>query len=237
MASGEAGPPLRLRSLRPGTHGREACATRALLVFGAEVEAVTAIPQHSSATNEHYTPADVVDRARRVLGAIDLDPASCPEANAAIKASKIFTRDDDGLRQEWAGRVFLNPPGGLLVRDATGAWVPCAATGPRGGKAKAAQAVWWDKLVAEYARGAADGVRSAIFVGFTLEILRLSQACAAPVQWFSRCYPASRLKFRGASPTHANMIVYLHPQDGTDPFAKFHEAFSTLGLCERGSTI
>lgn len=61
-------------------------------------------------TNEWYTPATVMDAVRRVLGEIDLDPASCEFAQRTVRAARYFDKDDDGLSQEWPGRVFLNPP-------------------------------------------------------------------------------------------------------------------------------
>ncbi len=63
-----------------------------------------------SKDDEYFTPAKYVEIVRAVLGEIDLDPASCPEAQAIVKATRYFTKDDDGLKQEWHGRVFLNPP-------------------------------------------------------------------------------------------------------------------------------
>jgi ParB family chromosome partitioning protein len=66
----------------------------------------------SSASNEWYTPRHIADTARAVLGGIDLDPASCAEANEVIQASAFYTRADDGLAQFWQGRIWLNPPYG-----------------------------------------------------------------------------------------------------------------------------
>jgi phage N-6-adenine-methyltransferase len=59
---------------------------------------------------EWYTPAEYVERARRVLGVIDLDPASSALAQETVRATRYFTKEDDGLGQEWHGRVWLNPP-------------------------------------------------------------------------------------------------------------------------------
>jgi len=59
---------------------------------------------------EWYSPPVVVNAARDVLGAIDLDPASCEVANTVVQASQIYTLDDNGLEQPWCGRVFMNPP-------------------------------------------------------------------------------------------------------------------------------
>jgi ParB family chromosome partitioning protein len=72
----------------------------------------------------------VIEVARAVLGAIDLDPASCAEANETVRAAAFYTPRHDGLRRPWFGRVWLNPPYGKHV------------------------AGWVDKLLADHGRGA-----------------------------------------------------------------------------------
>jgi len=65
---------------------------------------------HNSGNNEWYTPSVFIEAARTCLGKIDLDPASSPIANETVCAKQIFTADQDGLKQTWHGRVWLNPP-------------------------------------------------------------------------------------------------------------------------------
>jgi hypothetical protein len=59
---------------------------------------------------EWYTPAEYIEAARKVLGEIELDPASSTVAQKTVLAKLYYTADDDGLSKGWAGRVWLNPP-------------------------------------------------------------------------------------------------------------------------------
>ena len=59
---------------------------------------------------EWYTPEKYIEAARKVLGAIDLDPASSAFAQKVVRAGAWYSEKDDGLKQEWHGRIFLNPP-------------------------------------------------------------------------------------------------------------------------------
>jgi hypothetical protein len=72
---------------------------------------------HQSITNEHYTPSIYVEAAREVMNGIDLDPASCAEANEVVRAKLFFSESQDGLSQDWTGSVWLNPPYGGRAGD------------------------------------------------------------------------------------------------------------------------
>jgi hypothetical protein len=68
----------------------------------------------SSESDDWYTPGDVIAMARRAMGSIDLDPATCVTAQRTINASRWYTKAQDGLRTDlpWEGNVWLNPPYG-----------------------------------------------------------------------------------------------------------------------------
>lgn len=59
---------------------------------------------------EYYTPIEIVNLAREVMGGIDLDPFSSEIANQTVKAQHYFTKDTNGLGYSWNGRVFMNHP-------------------------------------------------------------------------------------------------------------------------------
>lgn len=67
-------------------------------------------------TNERYTPKNIINLVKKVLGTIDLDPASNEAANKVVGANHYFTRQDNGLVRSWYGNVFCNPPFGRLYR-------------------------------------------------------------------------------------------------------------------------
>jgi phage N-6-adenine-methyltransferase len=80
----------------------------------------------SSSTDEWATPMDFFRTVAHEFGPFDVDV--CANAGNA-KAPVFFTRDQNGLDQEWAGRVWMNPPYGKMI----GEWVAKAADSARGG--------------------------------------------------------------------------------------------------------
>ncbi|MEM7133208.1 MAG: DNA N-6-adenine-methyltransferase [Chloroflexota bacterium] len=69
---------------------------------------------------EYYTPEFITHAAREVMGGIDLDPASSPEANQRVEATEFYTLTDNGLAQRWYGRVWMNHPFG---RNRNSRWI------------------------------------------------------------------------------------------------------------------
>ena len=69
----------------------------------------------SSLTPEWATPAGVFQALNDVYH-FDLDACATP---GNTKCSRFFTAEQDALRQEWTGSVFLNPPYGREI----GRWI------------------------------------------------------------------------------------------------------------------
>jgi hypothetical protein len=61
--------------------------------------------------NEWFTPVEYLELVKQVFGGeIDLDPASSAKAQKQVQAKQFFTKKDNGLKKEWFGKTFLNPP-------------------------------------------------------------------------------------------------------------------------------
>lgn len=199
--------------------------------------------RHLSESAEHYTPPGIVDAARIALGgAIDLDPASCGEANAWIGATRIFAREDDGYTKPWAGSVFLNPPGGLSDNLQRRVVLKCRETGACGlpvphahDGVEASQKKWWWKLAREFTSGR---VPRAIFVCFSVELLQNTQVdtpegLPLPLD-FPICFPARRVAYVkpggevGKQPPHASAIIALGVERD-----RFVDSFCHIGRITR----
>lgn len=180
---------------------------------------LTFAARHSCDSPEWYTPSAFVEAARDVMGAIDLDPASHEEANRTVQAARYFTAEDDGLTQPWNGRVFLNPPGGLVSE-------------------------FWNKLQADWR---SCEVEQFVWIGYSLEqlqTLQVSSPGCTPLD-FTMCVPSKRIAFvendakkaaritklvalgkkpnTKSSPSHSNYICYSGPEKHAfaDVFGQF----------------
>jgi ParB family transcriptional regulator, chromosome partitioning protein len=151
--------------------------------------------------NEWYTPARHIELVRRVLGEIDLDPASHPFAQQTVQAAQFFTQDDDGLAKPWRGRVFCNPP------YSKGLITPFVS-----------------KLLAEISSG---NVSEAILLTHNHSDTRWFQAALGAAARV--CFTAGRLDFYGvngeiAAPVQGQTFHYFG-----DNVEKFEEVFSSIG--------
>lgn len=159
---------------------------------------------HSSVSNERYTPAKYIEAARTVLGGIDLDPASCERANRLVRAGRYFTEDNDGLKQYWSGRVWMNPPYGKT-------------------NGKSNQGLWLTKLLDDY-----DSCR--LIGAIALVNAVTDRTWFAPLWRYPLCFSDHRIRFESGdgdnedSPTHGSVFVYL----GRDPDA-FKREFGRFG--------
>jgi phage N-6-adenine-methyltransferase len=68
-------------------------------------------PALSSATDKWATPPDLFCALDRIFR-FELDVCASPD-NA--KCARYFTEADDGLKQEWAGTCWMNPPYGRTI--------------------------------------------------------------------------------------------------------------------------
>jgi hypothetical protein len=153
-----------------------------------------------------YTPSIYIEAARRVMGGIELDPASSEIANQTVKAQRIFTIEDDGLAQPWLARsVFLNPPYGKTNNMSN-------------------QGLWTHKLIAEYKAGN-------VQQGIMLVNLYYGYDWFAPLRSLPMCLVDHRISFNKPDPNSksneakaSSIFLYLGPD-----FKRFKAVFKVFG--------
>lgn len=152
--------------------------------------------------NEWYTPEIHIEAARRVLGVINLDPASSDQAQKSVRADEYCTVDDDGLLHDWNGTVWMNPP-----------------------YSQPAIQEFIQKLVSEYAAGRTTAAVALTHNYTDTEWFHIAaRACSAI------CFTRGRIKFvnpdgEEAAPTQGQAFFYF----GKD-IEKFSEEFSVFGF-------
>lgn len=155
--------------------------------------------------NEWYTPAEVVDAARQVLGVIDLDPASSEQAQRNVQAMQYFSLADDGLKRMWHGNVWLNPPYAQPFIEE-----------------------FADKMIAEIA---ACRVKTAIMLTHNYTDTAWFQKLAVAAS--AICFTRGRIRFESptgdlASPTQGQAFFFF----GANP-GQFFEVFRPFGFIAR----
>jgi hypothetical protein len=147
-----------------------------------------------------YTPPEIIDLVRVVMGEIDLDPASDDIAQRWVQARNYYTPALDGLSHPWFGRVWLHPPAhGKTVK-------------------------WINKLLVEYESGRVTEavllVRPSAGSKWFQKLTRL-----LPV-----CFPDEGIKFLNdqaipqPQPKHGNAIFYVGQNN-----QQFQQVFRTIG--------
>lgn len=160
---------------------------------------------HLSAESfEWYTPPKFIRAVKRVLGDIDLDPASSLEANRIIKARTFYDQTTDGLSKTWkANAVFLNPPYCKVGNTSN-------------------QDRWTAKLLTEYSAG---NVKEAILL-----VTSATETSRFHVLWqYPLCLVKGRIHFtapngKGGGATKGSLFVYF----GNRP-ERFQKVFSRFG--------
>ncbi len=151
-------------------------------------------PQHSSESNEWFISSGAMDLVWDVLGRVDLDPASCEEANECVGAKRIFTIDDDGLSQPWKAKtLYLNCPFGKTGNTSN-------------------VELWLEKLFDEYSAGNFEEAMVIVNATPDREWFQRLWDC-----WI--CFLYKRVRFwrpealggKANQPTHGNVFAYLGP--------------------------
>lgn len=191
--------------------------------------------KHSTGDQEWYTPKWFAEDSRKVLGSIDLDPASCVAAQRTILATRCITKDEDALVTPWAltdkpVSVFCNPPGGRFEsKNEHGDKMPGSLP-----------AHFWYRLQDLRADGL---LRHALWVLFSLEPLQVTQNLpdgCPPIADFAVCFFNRRVEYqhlqRGFNqPPHASAVAYI---PGTEnQLLRFIDVFEKHGRIMLGDQV
>lgn len=157
---------------------------------------------HNSGQNEWYTPQPLIDAAKGAMGSINLDPASSEQANDTVQADTFYSESDNGLEQDWAGNVWMNPP-----------------------YAQPLVAEFVDKCVSEFKAGSIK--QACVLVNNATETDWFQKLLA---ELSAVCFPKGRIKFidmdgqPSGAPLQGQAIIYMG-----DDVKRFCDEFSKLG--------
>ena len=72
------------------------------------IDGTSSVQGNKVKQDEWYTPEQYIIAAKKVMGDIDLDPASNAFAQKTVMAAEYYSKD--ALSKDWKGRVWMNPP-------------------------------------------------------------------------------------------------------------------------------
>lgn len=190
---------------------------------------------------EYYTDPEIVNAARRVMGGIDLDPASSEIANQTVGATCYFSAEDNKqiktLERNWGYRetpfrVWMNHPfsrgENACVKNGVGEYKckkkVCQERGFHIDEGIPGNADWVNKLVSEFNAG------------------HVSQACcitfaATSEDWFQplyggfMCYLSPRTNYylpngkKKKGVTKGSVVTYFGPKERREIFIREFSRF------------
>lgn len=162
----------------------------------------------TSGKTEYYTPVEIIEAARKVMGGIDLDPASSETANKIVRAKEFYTESDNGLLQAWSGNIWLNHP---FSRESNPLWI--------------------DMLIAKYKFGS---VKQACCITYACT----SERWFRPLYNYPMCFLSPRTNYRlpdGSilkGVTKGSVVTYMGPYTYS-----FEHQFEKLGAVMLPSSL
>jgi hypothetical protein len=194
------------KMLNPGISFAEEQLARIKTAIETELSKSATPPTEELDSNEWYSPAYILVPGRKVLGNIDLDPASCEIANTVVNATAYYDKTVDGLALPWRGKIWLNPP----------------YSDPY---------PWIKKLFTEYEMG---NVTAALVLLNTANSPQWAQLLWSSTQG-SVCMFNSRIRFwrpdrpEGKAGDRDQMLWYIGPTTQPNSHARFRREFEGFG--------
>jgi hypothetical protein len=169
-----------------------------------------------SSSSEWFTPPNIIEKARRLMGGIDLDPTSCASANEIVQANEYYSpeKGQDGFTLPWGERVWCNPPYG------------------KGHSLRA----WIDKFVSEYSENRmTQGL--IIIPAYTAQSATKMTQMKPLWDLGVLCFLYLRTPFVmpdgviGEAPMNGHVIVWLPPDDLSllESMKRMHAEFKDIG--------
>lgn len=169
----------------------------------------------SNKTDQWFTPPEIIDRVRAVLGAIDLDPCGSEQSNLIVGASRVITENSIDTSWGMTANIFCNPPSGKYTGEDV---MYKGLTNPQ---------AFFKKINTRYFLGKTGQY---IYLGYSIEQLQTLQTKTCFPEGCFICIPSKRTRFVDQSgsrnsPTHANCIIYRGPYAH-----RFYQEFRDLGM-------